>query len=113
MHCNDAKTNYSIKMITSFQSNEVDNSYNMELEGLKRAMTSIEEAGIAITHLVTDRHSQVYYVASLNGKQDYSVFHVVNTRDVDIFVHNYGSATHMIHIFSVMYTVIIICFILL
>lgn len=31
----------------------------MELEGLKRCLNKVEEDGIVITDLVTDRHSQV------------------------------------------------------
>ncbi|KAK3099185.1 hypothetical protein FSP39_000706 [Pinctada imbricata] len=41
------------------QSNEVRNSYNMELEGLKRCMAVLETEGIDVSDLVTDRHSQV------------------------------------------------------
>ncbi|KAK3107901.1 hypothetical protein FSP39_024743 [Pinctada imbricata] len=41
------------------QSNEVSNSYNMELEGLKRCMALLDSEGIDVSDLVTDRHSQV------------------------------------------------------
>ncbi|XP_033756770.1 uncharacterized protein LOC117339337 [Pecten maximus] len=41
------------------QSNEVKNSYNMELEGLKRSLRFLEEEGVSVSDLVTDRHSQV------------------------------------------------------
>lgn len=41
------------------QSNEVHSSYHMELEGLKRSLARLEEEDIDISHLVTDRHSQV------------------------------------------------------
>ena len=42
-----------------FKSNEVQSSYHMELEGLKRGLTKLEEENIDVSHLVTDRHSQV------------------------------------------------------
>lgn len=41
------------------QSNEVQNSYHMELEGLKRCLAKLETEEIEVSHLVTDRHSQV------------------------------------------------------
>ena len=41
------------------QSNEVKNSFNMELEGLKRCLGYLQDCGMAITELVTDRHVQV------------------------------------------------------
>ncbi|XP_060085555.1 uncharacterized protein LOC132564967, partial [Ylistrum balloti] len=41
------------------QSNEVKNSYNMELEGLKRCLKFLQEEGVDVSDLVTDRHSQV------------------------------------------------------
>ncbi|XP_062591608.1 uncharacterized protein LOC134253115 isoform X1 [Saccostrea cucullata] len=41
------------------QSNEVPNSYHMELEGLKRCLRKLHQEEIPISHLVTDRHSQV------------------------------------------------------
>lgn len=31
----------------------------MELEGLKRRLTTLENAGVIANHLVTDRHSMV------------------------------------------------------
>ena len=41
------------------QSNEVKNSYNMELEGLKRGLEYLNDCGMAVTEFVTDRHVQV------------------------------------------------------
>ncbi|XP_019859639.1 PREDICTED: uncharacterized protein LOC109587862 [Amphimedon queenslandica] len=41
------------------QSNEVKNSNNMELEGLKRAMTKVNEHGMEISTLITDCHQQI------------------------------------------------------
>ena len=40
-------------------SNEVKNSFIMELEGLKRGLEYLIDCGMAITELVTDRHVQV------------------------------------------------------
>ena len=34
-------------------------SYWMELEGLKRCLRKLEEEGICVSDLVTDRHAQV------------------------------------------------------
>lgn len=54
----DLKTN---KIIDTqlVQKNEVKNSYAMELEGLKRGLARLQEEQIAISHLITDRHSQI------------------------------------------------------
>lgn len=41
------------------QSNEVKNSYAMELEGLIRCLEFLSKEGVVISHLITDRHSQV------------------------------------------------------
>ncbi|XP_060085473.1 uncharacterized protein LOC132564874 [Ylistrum balloti] len=41
------------------QSNEVKNSYAMELEGLKRCFQFLKDKDIPISDLVTDRHCQV------------------------------------------------------
>lgn len=54
----DAQTSKVID-VQLVQSNEVKNSYGMELEGLKRALHHLQEEGMTISDLVTDRHSQV------------------------------------------------------
>lgn len=41
------------------QSNEVASSGHMELEGLKRALQDLDDRGVAIEEVVTDRHPQV------------------------------------------------------
>ncbi|XP_070390072.1 uncharacterized protein [Dermacentor albipictus] len=41
------------------QCNEVSSSTHMELEGLKRALASLDHSGIIVTEAVTDRHPQV------------------------------------------------------
>ncbi|XP_078340505.1 uncharacterized protein LOC144617479 [Crassostrea virginica] len=41
------------------QSNEVKSSYWMELKGLIRCLKKVEEEGVVISDLVTDRHSQI------------------------------------------------------
>lgn len=41
------------------QSNEVRGSCHMEKEGLVRAVCYLEDNGVAISHLITDRHLQV------------------------------------------------------
>lgn len=47
-----------MKIIHS-QSNEVAGSTHMELEGLKRGLKRLEDAGLHVQTLVTDRHSMV------------------------------------------------------
>jgi len=47
------------KQKTFFQSNEVKNSYHMELEGLKRGLAFLKERNISISSLVTDRHAGI------------------------------------------------------
>lgn len=37
----------------------MQNFYHMELEGLKRCLAKLETEEIEVSHLVTDRHSQV------------------------------------------------------
>ena len=41
-----------------FQSNQVKNSYAMDLEGLKRGLGKLK-GRISVTHMITDRHSSV------------------------------------------------------
>ncbi|XP_061183986.1 uncharacterized protein LOC133192121 isoform X2 [Saccostrea echinata] len=41
------------------QSNEVKSSYWMEMEGLTRCLKRVEEEGVVISDLVTDRHPQI------------------------------------------------------
>lgn len=43
-----------------FQSNEVANSYGMELEGLKRSLAFLrQENQLIVSDIITDRHSSV------------------------------------------------------
>ena len=42
-----------------FKSIEVKNSSWMELEGLKRTVTTLKDAGLSIRTLITDRHKQI------------------------------------------------------
>ena len=42
-----------------FKSNEVPSSYHMKIKVLKRALAKLEEEDVDVSHLVTDRHSQV------------------------------------------------------
>lgn len=41
------------------QSNEVKSSVHMELEGLKRGIQQLEDAGLQIDNIITDRHGMV------------------------------------------------------
>ncbi|XP_062582679.1 uncharacterized protein LOC134252712 [Saccostrea cucullata] len=54
----DLKTN-KILDTQLVQKNEVRNSYAMELEGLQRGLARIADEDLQISHLVTDRHSQI------------------------------------------------------
>eukprot|EP00105_Crassostrea_gigas_P041763 XP_019925911.1 PREDICTED: uncharacterized protein LOC109619685 [Crassostrea gigas] len=54
----DLKTN-KILDTQLVQKNEVRNSYAMELEGLQRGLAKIAEEELQVSHLVTDRHSQI------------------------------------------------------
>ncbi|KAL3886787.1 hypothetical protein ACJMK2_026759 [Sinanodonta woodiana] len=54
----DLKTN-KIVDTQLVQKNEVKNSYAMELDGLKRGLAKLQEEQIAISHLITDRYSQI------------------------------------------------------
>ena len=45
--------------VVLFQSSEVANSNAMELEGLKRCISRLQEEGIEISDFTTDRHPQV------------------------------------------------------
>lgn len=51
---------YKKDIVYLFQSNEVRNSYALELEGLRRSLSYLtSENNIRVTELVTDRHSSV------------------------------------------------------
>ena len=74
-----------IRLINQFhfhfnlQSNEVPSSCHMEKEGLIRAVGFLEENGVAISQLVTDRHLQVakWVRENLQGTTHYiDVWHV-------------------------------------
>ncbi|XP_070209079.1 uncharacterized protein [Littorina saxatilis] len=68
-----------ISIIHLVQSNEVQNSSRMELEGLKRGVNLLQQSGIQIAELVTDRHPQVLKYVRENmptTKQSVDVWHV-------------------------------------
>ncbi|XP_074544649.1 uncharacterized protein LOC141804189 [Halichoeres trimaculatus] len=54
----DLQTNKVVD-IQLVQSNEVGNSVRMEKEGLSRSLVFLEECGVKVACLVTDRHTQV------------------------------------------------------
>ncbi|KAJ4947727.1 hypothetical protein JOQ06_009760 [Pogonophryne albipinna] len=45
--------------IQQVQSNECGGSYHMELEGLRRSVAAVEEEGLSIGTIITDRHRQI------------------------------------------------------
>ncbi|KAH9384858.1 hypothetical protein HPB48_026887 [Haemaphysalis longicornis] len=61
------------------QSNEVGGSCRMELEGLKRALEFLEQNGVEVAVLVTDRHVQIKCFLrreKSNIKHEFDVWHV-------------------------------------
>ena len=52
-------TLHNFNLFLFIQSNEVGGSYYMELEGLKRGIMELEQYGLTIGTLVTDRHAQI------------------------------------------------------
>lgn len=62
------------------QSNEVKNSYWMKMEGLLRCLQKLEEEGVVISDLFTDRHPQIKaYIKKerINYSHWFDVWHVV------------------------------------
>ncbi|KAL3882435.1 hypothetical protein ACJMK2_028774, partial [Sinanodonta woodiana] len=54
------------------QSNEVNSSYAMELEGLKRCLAFLSSEDVTVSHLITDRHSQVKKILERQAPRDYA-----------------------------------------
>ena len=50
---------FSPLIFSLLQSNEVQSSYHMELEGYKRVVGNLSDKGLTIGKLVTDRHRQL------------------------------------------------------
>lgn len=62
---------------TYFKSNEVKNSSWMELEGLKRTVTTLKDAGLSIRTLIADCHKQI---GSYVKKELHDIWHVAKGR---------------------------------
>uniref|UniRef100_A0A8P4G5H1 THAP-type domain-containing protein n=1 Tax=Dicentrarchus labrax TaxID=13489 RepID=A0A8P4G5H1_DICLA len=59
------------------QSNEVGGSYHMEKEGLKRSLALLEERGVTIDSIVTDRHPQIQkFLREADVTHYYDVWHM-------------------------------------
>uniref|UniRef100_A0A9J8DC12 Uncharacterized protein n=1 Tax=Cyprinus carpio carpio TaxID=630221 RepID=A0A9J8DC12_CYPCA len=59
------------------QSNEVGGSYDIEKEGLKRSLEWLEECGVRLDCIVTDRHPQIQkFLKERNVTQYYDVWHL-------------------------------------
>ncbi|KAK5921361.1 hypothetical protein CgunFtcFv8_025073 [Champsocephalus gunnari] len=59
------------------QSNEVDGSYHMELEGLKRSLELLKERGVTLDCIVTDRHLQIQkFLRESSITQFFDVWHI-------------------------------------
>lgn len=53
------KEDPKILLFLFFQVTETENSYRMEIAGLKRCFQNLKDRNIRITDLTTDRHVQV------------------------------------------------------
>lgn len=78
-------------LLNSIQSNEVKNSYHMELEGLKRCLARLETEEIEVSHLVTYRPSQVKAYMKRQQAQ------IVHMFDVWHVVKGMHYATKIVH----------------
>ena len=61
------------------QSNETGGSNGMEKEGLRRSLAMLEEGGVSVSCLVTDRHPQIQKFMTDNHsdvEHFYDVWHV-------------------------------------
>lgn len=61
----------------------------MELEGLKRTVTTLKDAGLSIKSLITDRHKQIgsYVKKELPGTKHYhDIWHVAKGTNHDFVV---------------------------
>lgn len=59
------------------QSNEVGGSYHMEKEGLRRSLDHLEESGLKLNCIVTDRHPQIQkFLKDRKIKHYYDVWHM-------------------------------------
>ena len=66
-------------IVLHLQSNEVPGSTHMEKEGLIRCVTFLQQSGLAISKIVTDRHKQIgkWIREELpTVKHEYDVWHV-------------------------------------
>ncbi|XP_058486000.1 uncharacterized protein LOC131459881 isoform X1 [Solea solea] len=72
----DLRTNTVIDL-QLVQSNEVGGSYHMEKEGLKRSLALLEERGVTMESIVTDRHPQIQkFLRESNITHYYDVWHM-------------------------------------
>lgn len=66
------KEDPKILLFFFFQVTETENSYRMEIEGLKPCLQNLKDRNIRITDLTTDRHVQV---KSYMAKEETSIRH--------------------------------------
>ncbi|XP_035474231.2 uncharacterized protein LOC118290557 isoform X2 [Scophthalmus maximus] len=72
----DLKSNTIIDL-QLVQSNEVDGSYHMEKEGLKRSLALLEAHGVTMDSIVTDPHPQIQkFLRESNITHNYNVWHM-------------------------------------
>lgn len=64
-------------LCVSTKSNEVGGSYHMEKEGLRRSLDLLEESGINLDCIVTDRHPQIQkFLKDRKINHYYDVWHM-------------------------------------
>lgn len=98
------------------QSNEVKNSYAMELEGLKRCLAYLAENHVNMTDLVTDRHSQVkkYMRENTEIRHWFDVWHVAkgthNDTRIPLYFFHETSHVHETWQDGVSHTIMSYCY---
>lgn len=70
------------------QSNEVGGSQHMEEEGLRRSLALLEERGISLDCIVTERHPQIQkFLSEMNFTHHYDVCHIAKGIFPCVHVH--------------------------
>lgn len=76
-----------------FQSNEAEGSCRMELEGLKRSLMFLEDHGVAVELIVTDRHAQIKCLLRKEKqsiRHEFDVWHVAKGTSEEFVMLSYS-----------------------